>query len=236
MAAISQRLAALALLAVTTAVPLSSAAELPKESPFSQAGSPKSPAKDEPIEFTGVSTVGKKTMINLYNREAKRGFWVEEGKSSDGVSVVKYDSARDQVTIKRNGTEKTLSLRTASAVVSGPAVVTPTMQPISVPTMAVPPGTNVASTQVSASPAIAPQTPATTPDAQTRARQEEEARMLVSDLLEIGIAQRRAYEEAQRKAAGQTANPPAPGQTTTPPEAQPAPPAQAPAPVPPTSG
>jgi hypothetical protein len=32
----------------------------------------------------------------------------------------------------------------------------------------------------------------------TIARQEEEARMLVSDLLEIGMAQRKAYEEKQK--------------------------------------
>ena len=32
-------------------------------------------------------------------------------------------------------------------------------------------------------------------------KQEREARMLVSDLLEIGMQQRKAYEEAARKAA-----------------------------------
>jgi hypothetical protein len=54
--------------------------------------------------------------------------------------------------------------------------------------------------------------------AEIQTRQETEARMLVSDLLEIGMAQRRAYEEAQRKAAdgtAQTANAqPAPGTST----------------------
>ena len=43
-------------------------------------------------------------------------------------------------------------------------------------------------------------------------RQEAEARMLVSDLLEIGMAQRRAYEEAQRRQAqGNPPPAPAPG-------------------------
>jgi hypothetical protein len=43
---------------------------------------------------------------------------------------------------------------------------------------------------------------------ETQAKQETEARMLVSDLLEIGMAQRKAYEEAQRKAAeGKSADP-----------------------------
>jgi hypothetical protein len=38
------------------------------------------------------------------------------------------------------------------------------------------------------------------PQAPEIAKQEREARMLVSDLLEIGMQQRKAYEEAQKKA------------------------------------
>ena len=38
-------------------------------------------------------------------------------------------------------------------------------------------------------------------------KQERDARMLVSDLLEIGMAQRKAYEEAQKKAAATPAQP-----------------------------
>jgi hypothetical protein len=50
----------------------------------------------------------------------------------------------------------------------------------------------------------------------TIARQEEEARMLVSDLLEIGMAQRKAYEEKQRQAGNPSAAP-APTDPNTPP-------------------
>jgi hypothetical protein len=46
---------------------------------------------------------------------------------------------------------------------------------------------------------IAPVVPLPPPS--TPAEAEREARMLVSDLLEIGMQQRKAYEEAQRKAA-----------------------------------
>jgi hypothetical protein len=46
---------------------------------------------------------------------------------------------------------------------------------------------------------------------------ETEARMLVSDLLEIGIAQRKAYEDAQRRAAeGKSGQPPAADQPAQP--------------------
>jgi hypothetical protein len=41
----------------------------------------------------------------------------------------------------------------------------------------------------------------------TREEKEREARMLVSDLLEIGMRQRKAYEEAQRKATADAAKP-----------------------------
>jgi hypothetical protein len=50
--------------------------------------------------------------------------------------------------------------------------------------------------------------------------------MLVSDLLEIGMAQRRAYEEAQRKAAeggAQNPSPPPNPAGTTPQSGQPTP-------------
>lgn len=209
MAAYSHLLLTFALTAAAASLS-ATAAETPKDSPFAQAGGAKAVTKDEVIEFAGVSTVGKKTMINLYDREAKGGFWVELGTTSDGVTAVKYDSAHDQVTIRRNGAEKVLSLRSASAVVAGSAAsAMPVSQPIapvapiagSSQTVSTPTPTSTPAMQASAA------TPAVPADAQTRARQEEEARMLVSDLLEIGIAQRKAYEDAQRKAATQGQQP-----------------------------
>jgi hypothetical protein len=203
MAAHSHILLTLALAGATITAPLLGA-DTVKDSPFTQAGGAKSAAKDETLDFAGVSTVGKKTMINLYDREAKRGFWVQEGETSEGVMVVKYDSSHDQVTVRRKGIDTTLPLRAASAVVSGPA---------NSPTMPSPVQPITPAPIVGSAPATAPGTPAidagaaatpTTATAQTRARQEEEARMLVSDLLEIGIAQRKAYEDAQKKAAAQS--------------------------------
>jgi hypothetical protein len=41
----------------------------------------------------------------------------------------------------------------------------------------------------------------TPPSAQNLAQEQREARMLVSDLLEIGVQQRKAYQDAKRKAA-----------------------------------
>lgn len=69
------------------------------------------------------------------------------------------------------------------------------------------------SNSASAVPGAAIMGPATPVSRAVQAEQEKEARMLVSDLLEIGIQQRKVYEEAQRKAqenAARNANPPGP--------------------------
>ncbi len=174
------------------------AAEAPKDSPFGQAGATAtSTSGPDSLEFSGVSTVGKRTMINLYDKQEKRSFWVEAGQTSGGVTVVKYDGDHDQVTVRRNGAEKILPLRPPSAVVNGTAAAIP------------------------AAPAPAAITPAasTSTASLSQARQEEEARMLVSDLLEIGMAQRKAYEEAQKRAASGQSAQAQPSQAT----AQPAP-------------
>jgi hypothetical protein len=223
MAAHSHIFLTLALLASAMVGAPLNAADTVKDSPFTQSGGAKSPTKDETLDFAGVSTVGKKTMINLYDREAKRGFWVQEGDTSDGVTVVKYDGRHDQVTVRRKGIDTVLPLRSASAVVSGPANSPTTPAPIQPVTPAPIAGSSVATPAgAPAMDAGATATPTTTTP-QTRARQEEEARMLVSDLLEIGIAQRKAYEDAQKKAAAQSqptngapnsANGPSAGTTT----------------------
>lgn len=57
------------------------------------------------------------------------------------------------------------------------------------------------SNSASAVPGAAIMGPSTPISRAVQAEQEKEARMLVSDLLEIGIQQRKAYEDAQRKAA-----------------------------------
>lgn len=164
------------------------------------------------LEFAGVMGVGGKTMVSLIDKQSKKSFWVETGTTSAGVTVVKYDAAKDEVTVRVNGTEKVLPLRAGTGVVNGPSA------------QAGQPAQSGAT-----APATAPQT--LTPISQlSPARQEEEARMLVSDLLEIGMAQRKAYEEAQRRAAsGQPAQPaqPAAAQASTQPApVQPTQPAQ----------
>lgn len=190
------------------------AADLPKDSPFSAGGNATPAAQNESLEFAGVSTVGQKTMINLFDRQQKHSLWIRVGDTSDGITVVSYDGGHDQVKVRQNGSERTLSLRAASTA-TGPSVAAPVMAPAlaATPVDVAPaaPAPAAASSTESSSAAMTPQ---------TRARQEEEARMLVSDLLEIGIAQRKAYEDAQRRAAsGQPPQPAAAAPTSPAPTA-----------------
>lgn len=223
-------LARFALLPLLVAA-LASAAEqssgLPRTSPFVPAGAAGAAvaAASETIEFAGVTTVGRRTDLIFHDKTTKRNHWIAKGETKEGISVLNYDALRQQVVVKVNGTEKTLSLRKAATPRSGPRPVAPQPSGFNVPAVAattpavaageqivITPGTGAGQAGVTISAAPAAPAAAESPEA-TRIRQETEARMLVSDLLEIGMAQRKAYEEAQRKAAsGESpapANPPA---------------------------
>ena len=207
-----------------------------KDSPFMPAGTAEI-ASDvgETLEFAGVSVIGKKTLVNLYDKQLKKNRWISVGDTVDGLNVLTYDARRDQVVVKVGGEQKLLTLRKSTGVVSAPSFTMVAPNPamnFNVPTPAAadviqkiqPPPPASATPATDAPVAAAPVAEPAKPDAPAAplsiARQEEEARMLVSDLLEIGMAQRKAYEEKQRQTAtteqsGAT-TPPAP---TTPPPA-----------------
>jgi hypothetical protein len=206
---------------------------LPKQSPF--APSPTiAPvvAPQESYEFAGVSLVGKRTDVIIHDKSAKKKHWIGIGDTVDGITVLRYDPNLDRVVIRVNGTEKELPLRkaaTASSAMHAPVPAVHTGFNVVTPAPAVPLAGSQAAQNVQAAvptytaptplPTVPPPTAApATPQAQARA--ETEARMLVSDLLEIGMAQRKAYEEAQRKSAGQSSGqtPPAEPPPGTPPQ------------------
>lgn len=187
---------------------------LPKRSPFDLRNGPAAPtaAATETIEFAGVSSIGKKTDLIFYDKTAKKSHWIAPGETKEGIAVISYDERRDEAVVKINGVQKTLALRKVAAttgVARGvPPVPTGFSTPLPAPLPApVPAQVPVASTLVASAnanaqdPAAAQPAPPPGSPAEVQKKQETEARMLVSDLLEIGMAQRRAYEEAQRKAA-----------------------------------
>ena len=185
---------------------------LPKYSPFEQRGTAAAPvATNETIEFAGVSSIGQKTDLIFYDKTAKKSHWIAKGETKEGIAVVSYDERREEAVIKVNGVQKTLPLRKTAGPVSTPRPVVntaagfnvatplPAPVPVQVPVPATATATTTSPTQTATQLSTPPPAPGS--PAEVQAKQETEARMLVSDLLEIGMAQRRAYEEAQRKAA-----------------------------------
>lgn len=214
-----RRAALLALLSLSAAGALPAAEALTAETaarknPFKPAGAAAGPAATthESIEFAGVSQIGSATTLIFHDKSAKKNRWVGLNETVEGITVLRYDPRVEQVTVKINGAEKTLALRKGTGPINAPTATAPlppaaafatptpdaaTAAPPVVAPVAPPPTTVEPAAQASltAKPAPAPGTP------EAQAKAETDARMLVSDLLEIGMAQRRAYEEAQRRAA-----------------------------------
>lgn len=178
-----------AALALFTAIGARAQIALPKESPFMPA--PGAVAADQPasdtFELKGFSSTGKKILVCVYDSQAKRSHWIAVDDTVEGIKIVAFDAAKEEATITVGGQKKTLRMRKPSVAA----------------------GTNTANTAGTAaagfaSPVTAPMItqgiPQPPPAPGSIAQQEVEARMLVSDLLEIGIQQRKAYEEAQKKA------------------------------------
>jgi hypothetical protein len=205
---------------------------LSTESPFAPAGAAVAAGapSNENIEFAGVTTMGSRTDLIFYDKTAKKGHWLAKGETKAGITLLNYDPQREQAVVKVNGVEKVLTLRKGkgAAVATGPAIA-PQPTGFNVPPPAVAPAASpegaagsAAAMAITAGPAQPAPLPMPAPSGpvtpEVQARQETEARMLVSDLLEIGMAQRRAYEEAQRKASENAPGGPAPAE----PPAQPA--------------
>jgi hypothetical protein len=162
-------------------------------SPFSPNGaaSAGAGAPAEAYELAGSSIEGSDMSVCIFERQAKHSQWIPVGGDVDGVRVVSYDPANDTAVVMIGGSRKELSMRKAAVAVLNPPSSNRTPQVVSTPA------------PVSAPIAAAP------PEAVgSAAREQREARMLVSDLLEIGIQQRKAYQEAKQKAA--VATPPSP--------------------------
>jgi hypothetical protein len=202
---------------------------LRKDSPFIPQGAATAMvAANETLEFAGVSSIGKKTDLIIYDKTVKKSRWIGIGETVEGITVLNYDSRLEQAVLRVNGGQKILTLRKGAGPLNTPAPVAPMPSGFATPSAPLPapafvqqippppPPSSPVAPDAASRPA-APATPAFKPPAtpEIQAKQEVEARMLVSDLLEIGMAQRKAYEEAQKKASD-----PAPA----PPPAQPVPP------------
>ena len=157
------------------------------------AGSLAGPAQD--FELAGSTSEGSSVTVCIYERQAKRSQWIPVGGITDGIRVVSYDAAHDQAVVVVGGVRKDIAMRRATFTGKG-APSAPANVAMSLPAPAL----------------VADDSARRTPDAPAAAgkpeQEQREARMLVSDLLEIGVQQRKAYQDARQKAAAGT--PPAP--------------------------
>jgi hypothetical protein len=161
-------------------------------SPFAASGTAASSAgtAGQDFELAGSSRTGTEVSVCIFERQAKHTEWIPVGGTTDGIRVISFDSLHDKAVVMISGQRREISMRTA-AVASLPQQASPRAD-------------------VASSAAASPLVPVNTPPAAlgTPEQQQREARMLVSDLLEIGVQQRKAYQDAKLKASqGGTAAP-----------------------------
>ncbi|WP_221032957.1 hypothetical protein [Actomonas aquatica] len=183
---LSQRLrcAALVGLGIAGGVAAALAQNPPKQSPFATRGQPAggNPAAatapaDAMLEFSGIMKIGQSTMVCITTLQDKRTHWIKVGETNAGIHVPAQEAPTNAVLVRHQGREVTL----------------PFKQPVFDAAAA-------ANYQLSSLPTgPAPQAGIATPVAVTNEEKEAEARMLVSDLLEIGLIQRKAYQDAKKQ-------------------------------------
>jgi hypothetical protein len=146
------------------------------QSPFLPSGAADTPqaAQDSGAELVGVISTNKQTLVGINEKITHHSLWVPVGQTKDGIEVVSCDAAQNRAVVRIGGQTRTLVMH------ESPTSTTPASQV----------------KFINGTPALPPQPVAMTENEQ----KENDARMLVSDLMEIGMQQRKAYEEAQRNA------------------------------------
>ena len=151
---------------------------LPGTSPFLPAAATGTgaPASTK-YQLGGIMNKGADLMVSITRLSDRQSFWISVGGTVSEVTVLSCNPDRDEATINAGGEKLTLTLRK-----------TATQTGNELPVLA------------SAPSVVTPPLPAPVGPPEV---QEREARMLVTDLLDIGQQHRKAYEEAQRKAAAE---------------------------------
>jgi|SRR5208283_1939889 len=147
----------------------------------------------EAYELAGSSVQGSDVAVCIYERQAKHSQWIPVGAIVDGIHVISFDALNDRALVTIGGSFKELAMRRATV-----ASLSPSSAARGAPSAA----EMAAPAPIASAPPAPPASPA------AALHDQQEARMLVSDLLEIGVQQRKAYQEAKQKAAMEAAQQP----------------------------
>jgi hypothetical protein len=203
---------------------------LTKDSPFiapgSNGGGPAAAGNMQMYALVGVIGGDRSTRIGILDLRTRKSVWIPIGQTIAGIEAISHNPSTDEVLVRINGSVQSLSLRMpnmSAALLQGlPAAGSlgpgpfPPGASASAPfgTMPMGPGPFPPGTPgggpLQPSPVQASGRPS------NQADQEREARMMVSDLLDIGMQQRKAYQEAQKKSFHQPTQPTASNPSTVP--------------------
>jgi hypothetical protein len=153
------------------------------------------------FELTGILSVGGKPQFSVRDTSTNRGFWLGLGETQEGLTVLSYDEASSSVVLEGRSARRTIVIREARVATAPPRppvinVPPPSaQQPVLNPQVAAGPPPNAA-TETAANPKKQ-----TNAKGRTNEEAERDARLLVSDLMEISIQERKRYEENQRRTA-----------------------------------
>jgi hypothetical protein len=170
----------LAFLALAMSGMASAQTTLIQDSPFLAPGTGPGgagPGSGPAFELAGGSVTSEGSQVCIYDVGGKRSHWIRVGDADGRIQVVSYDAGGDRAVVRIDGVEQTLDLR-KEVTPRSPVSAAPFVAATNAVPAALPPGVSVQD-----------------------ARKQREARMLVMDLMDTGMRQRRAHEEALRQAA-----------------------------------
>jgi hypothetical protein len=153
------------------------------------------------FELTGILSVGGKPQFSVRDTATGRSFWLGLGETQEGLTARSYDADTSSVVLEGRGARRNIVIREArvtTAVPPPPALAAVASQARQPPNPQIATG----ATQPAAQP-VTPAAKKQAVDAKGRTNEEAErdARLLVSDLMELSVQERRRYEENQRRLA-----------------------------------
>lgn len=155
------------------------------------------------FELTGILSVGGKPQFSVRDTSTGRAFWLGLGETQEGLTARSYDEPSASVVLEGRGARRNLVIREARVATAPPPPLAVNTLPVPQPGYSSPQPAATAPSQTSqVPPSPKKQAQALVRDDKGRTNEEAErdARLLVSDLMDISIQERKRYEENQRRA------------------------------------